>query len=93
MFGGVCFMLGEHMLCGADRSGFLFRVGEAGEAPLLAIGGEVMQQAGRQMRGFVWLRPGDRADGELAQGLALADAHVGGLPPKAAKRPGKGVAR
>lgn len=28
MFGGICFMWGEHMLCGTGRSGFLFRVGK-----------------------------------------------------------------
>jgi hypothetical protein len=89
MFGGVCFMQGEHMLCGADGSGFLFRVGEAGEAALLALGGEVMEQAGRRMRGFVRLRPADRGDGELSRGLALAEAYVATLPPKAPPRPRK----
>jgi hypothetical protein len=89
MFGGVCFMQGEHMLCCAGKSGFLFRVGEAGEAALLTQGGEVMEMGGRRMRGFVRLKGPDRSDGALAQALALAEAHVRALPPKPPRRAGK----
>lgn len=90
MFGGVCFMQDGHMLCGADRHGYLFRVGEAGEAALLALpGAERMAQGGRPMRGFVRLRPVDRSDAELARDLALADAFIATLPPKLPRRPRK----
>jgi hypothetical protein len=89
MFGGVCFMQGEHMLCCAGKLGFLFRVGAAGEAALLARGGELMEMGSRKMRGFVWLKSDDRGDDELAEALALAEAHVQALPPKAARHPRK----
>ena len=32
MFGGVCFLRRRHMLCGAGRQGFMFRVGRAQHA-------------------------------------------------------------
>ena len=35
MFGGVCFMLREHMLCGTGKPGFMFRVGMDQEAEAL----------------------------------------------------------
>jgi hypothetical protein len=36
MFGGVCFMLGEHMLCAARPRGYLFRVGKERSAAALS---------------------------------------------------------
>jgi len=35
MFGGVCFMLGEHMLCATSPRGYLFRVGKERSAAAL----------------------------------------------------------
>jgi hypothetical protein len=32
MFGGVCFMLRDHMLCAASPRGYLFRAGKEGSA-------------------------------------------------------------
>ena len=32
MFGGVCFLRRSHMLCGAAKQGFMFRVGRAQHA-------------------------------------------------------------
>lgn len=88
MFGGVCFMQGEHMLCGASPRGFLFRVGEAGEAGLLGQpGAQVMAHGGRRMRGFVQVQPEDPGSVDLELGLRLALAYVATLPPKTAKRP------
>ena len=36
MFGGTCFLLRSHMLCGTGRTGFMFRVGRAQYAKALA---------------------------------------------------------
>jgi len=35
MFGAVCFLLREHMLCGTGKPGFMFRVGKAQHARAL----------------------------------------------------------
>lgn len=36
MFGGVCFLLREQMLCGTSKARFMFRVGKAQHAKALA---------------------------------------------------------
>ena len=36
MFGGTCFLRRSHMLCGAARQGFMFRVGRAHHAKAVA---------------------------------------------------------
>jgi hypothetical protein len=35
MFGGICFLLRSHMLCGTGKQGFMFRVGRAQHAKAL----------------------------------------------------------
>lgn len=83
MFGGVCFLLQEHMLCGTGKPGFMFRVGKAQDHTALARPGAVpMEFNGRRFEGFVWVDP-DTCDTRALKGwLALAERYVGTLPPK-----------
>jgi TfoX N-terminal domain len=83
MFGGVCFMLRDHMLCGTGWEGFLFRVGEEREAiALTRPGAKPMEIGGRKMRGFVWVDPAQCQARDLARWLALAEGYVAALPAK-----------
>ena len=84
MFGGLCFLLGGHMVCAAMRDFAMLRVGPGGEAAALALPGVApMIHGGRRMGGFVRVPPEvlgeDAARGEL---IALALACVRALPPK-----------
>jgi hypothetical protein len=86
MFGGVCFLLRNNMLCGAGKNGYMIRTdpARAAEAAKLSGGRPVVMQ-GRMMRGFFWVDP-DAADARaLKRWLALAEAYVGTMPAKAAK--------
>jgi hypothetical protein len=93
MFGGLCFMLRDHMLCGIGWDGLMFRIGEAREAVALARpGATLMEIGGRKMRGFVWVDPAQCRARDLARWVALAEQYVASLPPKKSERrkaPGK----
>ena len=84
MFGGLCFLLGGHMVCGVMRDNAMIRVGAAGEPAALAIPGTApMIHGGKRMGGFIRVGPevlGD--DGPRARLLALALDCVRSLPPK-----------
>jgi len=59
MFGGVCFMLRDHMLCAASPRGYLFRVGkEQHGAALQRAGARPMEMNGRRYEGYVRVDPG-----------------------------------
>ena len=83
MFGGVCFMLRDHMLCGTGKPGFMFRVGRDQEAEALA---RLMDFNGRRMRGFVWVDPTHCDARALRRWIALAERYVAALPPKPISR-------
>jgi len=83
MFGGTCFLLRGHMLCGTGKSGFMFRVGKAQHARALARRGAtpvVMNR--RQLEGFVWVDPAACRGGALQGWLRMAENYVATLPPK-----------
>ncbi len=82
MFGGLCFMLNGHMLCGTGWNGLLFRVGKEQHDAALARGAQPMQQKGREMPGFVWVKPGSINARELKTWLTMAERYVATLPPK-----------
>ena len=92
MMGGVCFMWGQHMLCGADRPKngvprFLFRVGPAAAAEALAMPGVApMEMAGRRMTGYVFVDATRVDDAALATLIALAQRFVATLPAKVPSR-------
>ncbi|MGX9965532.1 TfoX/Sxy family protein [Roseomonas sp. F4] len=87
MMGGVCFFLGGHMVCGADRSKkgerrFMFRVGKGNEAAAALPQGTPMVLGDRPMPGFYFV-DGESCDDELLRSWRdLALAHARSLPPK-----------
>ena len=87
MFGGVCFLLREHMLCAGSRRGFMFRVGKAGSREALARpGARPMEMNGRTFEGFVRVDPAQCDTRSLGRWLRLAERYVGALPPKSRKK-------
>ena len=84
MFGGLCFMLEGHMLCGVHKDGGMFRVGKEREAEALAIDGVTeMAFTGRKMGGLVDVTEDLLADDQRrAKLMALARENVHSLPPR-----------
>lgn len=84
MFGGLCFMLNDNMLCGVHKGGGMFRVGKANYAKALRIEGvQEMAFTGRPMGGMVDVS--DEAlvdDTRRAQLMAIARDFVDALPRK-----------
>jgi TfoX/Sxy family transcriptional regulator of competence genes len=86
MFGGICFLMRGHMLCGAAKTDFMFRVGKAQDAKALARkGARKMDFTGRAMAGFVWVDPASCDARGLKRWIELAANYVGKLPPKEGK--------
>lgn len=84
MFGGLCFMLNGHMLCGVANDGGMARVGKENEAAALALDGiEPLSFTGRPMGGFVDVSF-DAMENESTRSavLELAIEYVRSLPPK-----------
>ena len=84
MFGGLAFLWAGHLLCCADASGLLVRLGRGNDGWALALHGATPLRSGtRPMKGWVRLPPALRADEELRRRcIAAALAFVHGLPPK-----------
>ncbi|MBT8409549.1 MAG: TfoX/Sxy family protein [Alphaproteobacteria bacterium] len=84
MFGGLCFMLEGHMLCGVHKGGGMFRVGKDRQEAALAIdGASEMAFTGRKMGGLVDVTDEAMADdARRARWLALAMENVRSLPPR-----------
>jgi hypothetical protein len=87
MFGGVCFLLRNNMLCGAGKNGYMIRTDPARAAETAALpGGEPVVMQGRTMRGFFWIDPETCDAKGLKRWLALAEDYVAKMPAKAPKR-------
>lgn len=84
MFGGLCFLLNGHMVCGIHKGGAMFRVGKPNEAAALAVpGASAMMFTGRPMTGMVDCSDEACADeGRRRQLMALSLGFVKSLPPK-----------
>ncbi|AZQ68085.1 hypothetical protein EF888_13645 [Silicimonas algicola] len=84
MFGGLCFMLDGHMLCGVHKGGAMVRVGKDRHAQALAMDGvSELAFTGRPMGGLVDVSASTMADDEArAALLALAMENVRSLPPR-----------
>lgn len=84
MFGGTCFMLRGHMLCGTVKAGAIFRVGKAQDAAALTLPGvRPMNFTGKEMAGFVEVGEETLADDATIGALVrLALAFNNSLPPK-----------
>ncbi|NNE86786.1 MAG: hypothetical protein HKN27_01815 [Silicimonas sp.] len=84
MFGGLCFMLNGHMLCGVHKGGGMFRVGKPRAKEALTIEGvSEMAFTGRKMGGLVDVTD-DALSDDTRRGslMALARANVHSLPPR-----------
>ncbi len=88
MFGGLAFMVEEHMACGMMGDDLMVRVGPDGHDTALARGAREMDMHGRTMRGFSVVPGTTLADDEaldrwVAEGVSIARS----LPPKKPKKP------
>ena len=87
MFGGVCFMLRNHMLCAASPRGYLFRVGkESSAAALSRPGARTMEMNGRRYEGYIRVDPAGCDERALREWLTLAQKYVATLPPKKGRK-------
>jgi hypothetical protein len=88
MMGGLCFMLNNHMVGGADRTRdgqgrFMFRVGKDNHAKALKRkGAQPMIMGGKTMSGFLFVDEKDCHAKALRQWIDLAIDFVDTLPPK-----------
>lgn len=89
MFGGVCFTLNGNMVCGIAGTDLMVRVGPGKyHAALRRPHARVMDFTGRAMKGYVFVgAEGIRSEAALRRWIELAVSYVGGLPPKARRRP------
>lgn len=86
MFGGLCFMVKGHMVCGPVRDLLMVRVGpDAYDDALAQPDARPMTFTGRTMRGFVEIDAEALADDDvLAEWVDRGVAHALSLPPKGA---------
>ncbi len=84
MFGGIAFLIGGNMACGANGANLIFRVGAAQYAASLAQpGARVFDFSGKPMAGWVMVAPAGYAAAEdLTRWVKLAVTFAGSLPPK-----------
>lgn len=83
MFGGYCWMLHGHMLCGVEVGRYMFRVGPTLQDEALARpGASPMDITGRPMKGFVWVLEQNARGRSLEAWIELAERYVGRLPAK-----------
>ena len=84
MFGGLAFMVRDHMCCGVMGNALLARVGpEAYPAALRQKHVRKMEFTGRPLVGYVLVDPpGIESADDLARWLEACLAFVGTLPPK-----------
>lgn len=84
MFCGICWMWRGNLLCGADHSGILLRLGKGRDAWALDKGlVEPMVMGGRRTEGWVRLPAARAHDGALRQRLlASAGEFCASLPAK-----------
>lgn len=84
MFGGLCFLLHGHMVCGVHKGGAMFRVGKVAEGDALLMEGVApLSFTGRKMGGMVETDLDGFADDDVRTVLTeMALDHARSLPPK-----------
>jgi TfoX/Sxy family transcriptional regulator of competence genes len=84
MFGGLCFMVGDHMACGVLKQDLIVRVAPEEHDSLVARPHvRAFDFTGRPMKGMVYVGPGATAtDGDLRGWIDRAVAHARTRPPK-----------
>jgi hypothetical protein len=87
MFGGVGFLLHDHLCVGIWQESLVARIGPAAEAALCEPGVRVFDITGRPMQNWVLIDPeGIARDRDLRRWIALAKDFVLTLPPKTASK-------
>ena len=87
MFGGLCFMVSNHMCCGIVKETLMARVGPDNYKKRLAKKyASKMDFTGKAMKGMVYVAPeGIESDSELAEWVNVCTGFVESLPPKKPK--------
>jgi TfoX/Sxy family transcriptional regulator of competence genes len=84
MFGGIGFMLNNHMIAATSKRGLLVRVGRERQHDALSRhGARLMEMRGRVMEGYVYVDPPALTAGATEELLQLALAFIKTVPPKA----------
>lgn len=85
MFGGLAFLVDQHMAVAVSGQGGLMVRAEPAEADRLVATGsaELVEMRGRPMRGWLWIETDHlQHDDDLASWVELGIARVRQLPPK-----------
>jgi hypothetical protein len=83
MFGGLAFMIAEHMAVGIVGNDLMLRLGDRADEVLREPYTRPMDFTGRPMKGFVFVEPaGVASDGDLGRYVARAVEFAESLPPK-----------
>ena len=84
MFGGLAFMVNEHMVCGVIGDDLMVRVGpDAYAAALKKAGARPMDFTGRPLKGMVYVGPrGHRRAPSLKAWVEQGLSYARSLPPK-----------
>lgn len=84
MFGGLCFMVSDHMCCGIVGDTLMARVGPVEyEALLKKTHAKEMDFTGKPMKGMIYVAPeGLTEETDLKYWLDACLSFVGTLPPK-----------
>jgi len=87
MFGGLCFMIANHMCCGIVKETLMLRVGANNYEDCLARSyTSEMDFTGKAMKGMVYVEPeGFETDADLAEWLNLCADFITSLPQKLKK--------
>ena len=85
MFGGLCFMVANHMCCGITGDTLIVRVGpDAYRECLRHEHAREMDFTGKAMKGLVYVDPeGLASDEDLARWVGIAMRFIESLPPRA----------
>ncbi|MEX0771403.1 MAG: TfoX/Sxy family protein [Balneolaceae bacterium] len=84
MFGGLCFMISNHMCCGIVEDSLMARVGpEVYEQCLAKTHTRKMDFTGKPMKGMIYVdSEGLTTDKELKKWISICLEFVESLPPK-----------
>ena len=88
MFGGLCFMVSNHMCCGIVGDMLMARVGPVNyEACLRDKFAKEMDFTGKVMKGMVYVSPeGFESDKALERWVGICESFVKSLSPKKPKK-------
>ena len=88
MFGGLCFMVSNHMCCGIVGDSLMARVGPDNyEACLRKKYAREMNFTGKPMKGMIYVSPeGIENDLDFESWIGICESFVKSLPPKQRKK-------